>query len=270
MTSIDGSAALLSTEVRILTAPAIPQDYRISIAFPRSYTSHPERLYPTIYVTDAIIFFGMITDTTRAMTLCGQFPDTIVVGIGYPVNDTLDETMTQWEDLRARDLTPIADLSHGPQTGGAPAFLSFIQTDLIPMIEREYRADPTNRVLAGFSYGGLFVLHALFHQPHLFKSYVAGSPPLTFGNSVTFTDEAEYAAAHTDLAVNLYFGVGGEEEGADDPMVSEYYKFAARLQSRRYEEFSLTTHVFENCTHCAAPAPFFQAALEAVFSKRQP
>ncbi|KPV54066.1 hypothetical protein SE17_05995 [Kouleothrix aurantiaca] len=269
MASIDGLAAPSSTEVRILTAPAIPQDYRISIALPRSYASQPERSYPTIYVTDAIVLFGMITDITRLMNLCGQFPETIIVGIGYPVNDPLDEALTQWDNLRARDLTPIADLSHGPQTGGAPAFLSFIKTDLIPMIEREYRADPTSRVLAGFSYGGLFVLHALFHQPDLFKSYIAGSPPLTFGNRVTFTYEAEYAAAHTDLAVNLYFGVGGEEEEVEWPMVSEYYKFAARLQSRKYEGFSLTTHVFENCTHCAAPAPFFQAGLQAVLSERQ-
>lgn len=267
MASIDGSATLLATEVRTLSAPAIPQEYRISVALPRSYASHPEQIYPTIYVTDAIAFFGLITDITRVMSLCGKFPETIVVGIGYPLDDPLDEAMTQWESLRTRDLTPIAALSYGPQSGGASNFLSFIQTDLIPMIEQEYRADPTNRVLAGFSLGGLFVLHTLFHQPDLFKSYIAGSPTLGYGDRVTFAYEAEYAAAHTNLAANLYLGVGGEEEEVEWPMVSIFYELVARLQSRKFEGFSLTTHVFENCAHCAAPAPLFQAGIQAVLSK---
>jgi predicted alpha/beta superfamily hydrolase len=272
MTSADVKATLLATEVRTLSAKAIPQDFRISVALPRSYAAHPEQYYPTIYLTDATVFFGMVVDITRVMPLCGQFPETIVFGIGYQVDEPLDEALTQWENLRARDLTPVAEISpeSSRQTGGAAEFLSFIQTDLIPTIEREYRADPASRVLAGYSFGGLFVLYALFHQPHLFKSYIAGSPSLYYGDRVTFTYEDAYAAAQSDLPVHLYLGIGEEEEQTfDGAMVSNFYQFAARLESRKYEGLVLTRRVVENCVHCASAAPVFQAGIQAVLSERQ-
>lgn len=272
MAIADVKATLLATEVRTLSAHTIPQDFRISVALPRSYASHPEQYYPTIYLTDATVFFGMVVDITRVMPLCGQFPETIVVGIGYPVDEPLDEALTQWENLRARDLLPVAEgsaeASQSDQTGGAAEFLSFIQTDLIPTIEREYRADPARRVLAGYSFGGLFVLYALFHQPHLFNGYIAGSPALFYGDRVTFTYEAAYAAAQSVLPVHLYLGMGGEEEQADNTMVSDFYQFAARLESRKYEGLVLTRHVVENCAHCASAAPQFQAGIQAVLSER--
>ena len=272
MTSADVKATLLATEVRTLSAQAIPQDFRVSVARPRSYASHPEQYYPTIYLTDATVFFGMVVDITRVMPLCGQFPETIVVGIGYPVDEPLDEALTQWQNLRARDLLPVpegsAEASQSQQTSGAAEFLSFIQTDLIPAIEREYRADPASRVLAGYSFGGFFVLYALFHQPHLFKGYIAGSPSLWYGDKVAFTYEAAYAAAQSVLPVYLYLGMGGEEEKADSTMVSDFYQFAARLESRKYEGLVLTRHVVENCAHCASAAPLFQAGVQAVLSER--
>jgi predicted alpha/beta superfamily hydrolase len=271
MATTDVKATLLATEVRTLSAPTIPQDFRISVALPRSYASHPEKYYPTIYLTDATVFFGMVVDITRVTTLCGQFPETIVVGIGYPVDEPLDEALQQWERLRGRDLTPAVEMppeaSQNDQTGDAAEFLSFIQTELIPTIEREYRADPANRVLAGYSLGGLFALYALFHQPHLFKGYIAGSPALFYGDRVTFTYEAAYAAAQSVLPVHLYLGMGGEEEQADDTMVSDFYQFAARLESRKYEGLVLTRHVVENCAHCASAAPQFQAGIQAVLSE---
>ncbi len=273
MAITDVKATLLATEVRTLSAHTIPQDFRISVALPRSYASHPEKYYPTIYLTDATVFFGMVVDITRVTTLCGEFPETIVVGIGYPVDEPLDEALQQWERLRDRDLTPLVEIptesSQSDQTGGAAEFLSFIQTELIPTIEREYRADPASRVLAGYSLGGLFALYALFHQPHLFKSYIAGSPALWYGDRVTFTYEAAYAAAQSALPVHLYLGIGEEEElFFDGAVVSNFYQFAARLESRKYEGLLLTRHVVENCAHCASAAPLFQAGIQAVLSER--
>ena len=112
------------------------------------------------------------------------------------------------------------------------------------------------------------MLYALFHQPHLFKGYIAGSPSLSYGDRVTFTYEAAYAAAQSVLPVHLYLGMGGEEAQADNTMVSDFYQFAARLESRKYEGLVLTRHVVENCAHCASAAPQFQAGIQAVLSER--
>src|SRR5262245_21965893 len=264
------NASLLATEVRTLTARNVKQDYRISLALPPSYPSHPEQSYPTIYLLDANWYFGMVTEITRIMYFDGDFPETIVVGIGYPVDEPLEQAIQQVIDLRVRDLTPVrvetAERGGSRQTGGAPEFLKFIQTELIPIIEADYRTNPAVRVLAGHSLGGLFALYVLFHEPKLFKGYVAGSPSLGYGDKVTFAYEAAYAGRHKTLPVKLYLGVGGREELIDDPMVSDLYQFAACLESRKYEGLSLTKHVVENCNHCAFTAPTFQAGLQAVLS----
>jgi|SRR5579859_828256 len=214
------SASIFGTETRTIGSRHVNQEYRISIAFPRSYRSEPQKTYPVIYVTDAYWEFGVATGLTRNMALCGRFPETIVVGIGYPFDEPFDNAFQQIVALRTRDLTPVVDrnteeywekylkMDH-VQTGGAKQFLQFIKSELIPMIESEFRVSPTDRVLAGHSYGGLFVLYALFHQPRLFNGYVAGSPSLGYGDKVTFEHESQFASTHKSLPVKLYICAGG-------------------------------------------------------------
>ena len=264
------NASLLGTEVRTITADSIKQDYRISVALPPSYTAHPERSYPTIYLTDANFYFGMVTELTRIMSFGEELPETIVVGIGYPTGEPLAEATKEVIRLRARDLIPVPDPAKAGDdskpSGGPSAFLSFIQSALIPLIEQEYRANPAARVLMGHSYGGLFTLYALFQRPQLFAGSVTGSPSLFYGDRVMFASEAAFAEGQRSLPLKLYLGIGGREERVDDPMVSDFFQFVARLESRRYEGLALTWQIVENCDHCAFTAPTFQAGLQAVLS----
>ena len=268
------NASIPGTEVHAITAHSIKQEYRISVALPSSYAANPERSYPTIYLPDAYFYFGMVTELTRVMVLCGEFPETIVVGIGYPMHEPLDEVTKEVQRLRIRDLTPVPDASYGSdgeQGGGAPAFLTFIQSELIPLIEREYRADSAARVLAGHSGGGLFALYVLFHQPNLFAGYSVASPPVDWGNRVTLAYEAEFAEGRKSLPVKLYLGIGDHED--PDPTDSEFYRNFFQLiecmESRRYEGLSLTKHIVENCNHCASTASTFQAGLQAVLFQNE-
>jgi predicted alpha/beta superfamily hydrolase len=47
-------------------------------------------------------------------------------------------------------------------SGEGPKFLAFLKSELIPLIEANYRADPARRILGGHSFGGLFTLYAMF------------------------------------------------------------------------------------------------------------
>ncbi len=270
-------ATIPATEVRTIKSRNVNQEYRISVALPYSYLSKPRKRYPTIYLIDANWYFGMVTELTRIMPICGRFPETIVVGIGYPVGEPLDDAFKQINALRSRDLTPIVDRKEEEKdekwlkvdrvrTGGAGRFLQFIKTELIPFIEADFRASSTDRILAGHSYGGLFVFYALFHQPKLFKGYVAGSPSLRFGDKVTFKYESQFAKTHKTLTAKLYLGAGELEEGAESHMVSNMIQFAARVESRKYKGLSLIKQIVENCDHCASTAPTFQAGLWTILT----
>jgi predicted alpha/beta superfamily hydrolase len=266
------NASIPETEVRTVTAYSNNQEYRISIALPSSYATEPTRLYPTIYLPDAYFYFGMVTELTRVMVLCGEFPETIIVGIGYPMHEPLAEVTNKVRRLRIRDLTPVPDLAEGWEDepgGGAPAFLTFLQSELIPLIEQEYRSDAAARVLAGHSAGGLFALYALFHQPDLFAGYSVASPSLYWGNRVTLDYETAFANGRTSLPVKFYLGIGDHEDPdpTDSDFYRDFYQLIERLESRHYAGLSLTKHVAENCNHCASTAPTFQAGLQAVLSE---
>jgi predicted alpha/beta superfamily hydrolase len=269
-------ATIPGTEVRTIKSSSTHFEYRISVALPRSYCSKPRKRYPTIYLLDANDHFGLVTELTR--TMAGpRFPETIVVGIGYPVDDD-----GRWEaasfhvgKLRFSDLTPVVDRKMEEdiakankvdiRTGGSGKFLKFIQTELIPVIQADHRAGSTGRILMGHSLGGLFVCYALLHQPKLFNGYLAADPSLFYRDRAMFNMERRFARAHKTLSVKLYLGIGEpEKEHSPSDMVSNMLQFAARLESRHYKGFTLTRQVHFDCDHGSVIAPAYQAGLQAV------
>lgn len=78
--------------------------------------------------------------------------------------------------------------------GEADRFLAFIEGDLKPAAEREFRADRRRQALFGHSFGGLFALCTLFMRPGSFRTYVAASPSITWGEPAISGAEALFAA----------------------------------------------------------------------------
>jgi uncharacterized protein len=153
------------------------------------------------------------------------------------------------------------------KSGGADNFLSFFKQELIPWVDRQYRTDPSHRVLAGHSSAGLFAVYAMFQEPGLFRSYVANSPWLVGADNPIFGLEHAFAKKHKKLSAQLYVGVGELEESVDTPLLTDVYRFAARLESRKYRGLSLTKQVFADNNHCEVVAPAFQAGLRIALAK---
>ena len=265
-------ATIPATEVRALQSAVVDQEYLISVALPFHYAAHPDTTYPVIYVLDANLYFGMVVDMVRAMNIrvpfCNELPDALIVGIGYHVTGSLAESLHQVMHLRQRDLGPGRN-EEGDQfmqeyfrvpnplaSGGGARFLQFIQQELIPLIESEYRADPADRTLMGHSSGGYFSLYTLFQQPHLFQRYVVATA--TFN----VDEEQNYADHHDSLPVRLHLVTEGMWEADRD----RHNAFVTLLESRRYADLRLTHQIIANCTHCAVVPPAFQTGLVAVFS----
>jgi hypothetical protein len=59
--------------------------------------------------------------------------------------------------LRARDFTPTRTPREA-NSGGAAAFLDFLEHELIPFVDRTWRTMPSDRGLLRHSYGGLFAI----------------------------------------------------------------------------------------------------------------
>ena len=106
-----------------------------------------------LYLTDAERQFGHTVTTVEFLSRNGRMPPMIVVGL--------------FNTDRTRDLTPYKDKEDDaqlPTAGGADRFLQFVETELMPWVERQYRTQKF-RAFAGHSFGGLFAMHALATGP---------------------------------------------------------------------------------------------------------
>lgn len=72
---------------------------------------------------------------------------------------------------RDRDMMPLSTPTYEVAHPGAEHFLSFIENELIPHIEKNYRSNG-ERTIRGKSLSGLFVMYAFIAKPELFSNYI--------------------------------------------------------------------------------------------------
>ncbi|RYE26734.1 MAG: alpha/beta hydrolase, partial [Sphingobacteriaceae bacterium] len=224
-------------------------DYDIYIHFPAGYDTAKQK-FPVLYVVDGDNDFSPSLEYLGLLMAEYHIPEPVLVAIG---DGGLIGTAG---NKRNRDFTPTASAAM-PGSGGAPAFLGFIQQELIPMMEANYKTDPAQRTLYGYSMGGLFGAYVLFQQPGLFKNILIGSPALSYDNGKIFDIEKAYAAKHKDLPVHVFIEVGAlETSNQKEPNK----KLVDLLHERHYLNLELHTVTIGNVTHLTGkPAAMLKA-----------
>jgi len=179
--------------------------------------------FPVLYLLDGNATFptaavAVALQSRRAQTT-GVAPG-LVVGVGYPIDDYLDSARRSYDYtpmVPAADLAPRPDGMPWPKVGGAARFLDFLEGELQPMLAREFTIDARRQTIFGHSFGGLFVLNALFTRPGVFRGYVAASPSIWFGNcAILRARDAFLAAPRLREPRDLLVTVGSLEQAAVD------------------------------------------------------
>lgn len=253
-------ATIFNTESHELFSRTVKDTFKIDIALPKDYDRN-NGAYPVLYLTDGNIFFGLVTETLRLLQFGKELPDMIVVGIGYP-DDSAHLS------LRNRDLTPTPYNVSG-SAGRASDFLDFISNELKPFIEEKYAVDKNNCNYAGDSLGGLFGLYVLFNRPEEFQRYIIASPSIYWDESVIFQQEKAFWESGRTPSAKVFLSAG-ELEAIYEPefagMLSNAAKMIERLNSRKYPDFHLKSHIFHNETHLSVIPAAFSRGLREVFS----
>jgi predicted alpha/beta superfamily hydrolase len=272
--------AIAGSVTHVLRSEKINETFKIDVALPNSY-GMGERNYPVVYVTDGGGNFPIVVGNLRMLSLGFEMPDVIVVGIGYNTAD-----IPRILAIRTRDLTPTNDLSYTEEArkspmfplpadvtpGGADNFVNFINRELKPFVNKNYRTDADNETLVGYSLGGLFGLHVLFNHTDSFDKFIIGSPSIWWDETVSFRFEAEYAENNKDLTKKVFMSSGGLEEDADGDsrMVTNMIKMYSRLNSRPYPGLVLDHYVFAGETHMSGMGTAFNRGLRFVFKDEMP
>lgn len=231
--------------------------YELFIDLPPSYKTSDQK-YPVVFLLDAYEVFGLQDQTYQQLIFMNEIPEMIIVGISYKIDgEFYSNGLREYLDIRARDFTPT-HLSyeetvekHGKNlanyvrySGGGKDFLTFLEQELIPFIESEYRTDPRKRGLFGYSLGGTFVTYALFSKPGLFSKYFIGSPFLNWDDKAVYTsDNTDQLIGNKDT-VDVYISYGELEstKGKHHPL-KDY------LESKSNPNILFKSEVLEGETH---------------------
>ncbi|MFT5771299.1 MAG: putative alpha/beta superfamily hydrolase, partial [Algoriphagus sp.] len=165
------------------------------VQFPEGFDPESDRKYATAYLLDGEMFLPALSVTQKFYT-GGFIPDMILIGISNHKN-------------RTRDLTPTLVESSWEPNGGAAAFLKFIGEELIPFIEEKYPVTDY-RTLIGHSYGGLFAINTLIHQPKLFENYLAIDPSLDWDDQLMLKEAKEVFSKESLEGKSLYVSLSGQ------------------------------------------------------------
>ena len=237
-----------------LESDVVGRGYHIYVMLPAGYADSPETNYPTVYLLDGGNLFPMLVPYYGYLNFAGEVPDAIIVGISYG-SDTFEGG-----NLRSTDYTAPSD--EREFWGGAGNFQRFLETELIPEVERRFRSRPDRRIVFGQSLGGQFVLYTALTDPDLFWGHIASNPAL-HRNLDFFLDEHWDRNAEPTVS-RLFVG----SASGDDPI----FRMPALEWIRHWSEvdnlpWQLETMTLNGHSHFSAPPAAFRAGMRFMFEE---
>ena len=226
----------------------------LNIYLPNGYSKDSLKSYPVIYLLDGSIDedFIHIAGIVQfgSFSWINMIPETIVVGIS-----NVD---------RKRDFTfPTTikkDKEDFPTTGKSANFINFIEKELQPFIESNYKTNATKTII-GQSLGGLLTTEILFKKPQLFDNYIIVSPSLWWDNeSLLAFEPKEYQTKKS-----IYIAVGKEGKVMERTANVLYEK----LNIKKKENTKLFYQFFEKQNHGDALHLAVYDAFEKIFKKEK-
>jgi predicted alpha/beta superfamily hydrolase len=241
-----------------LPSTLLGEDRRILIRLPRHYALDTTTRYPVLYKLDGDNQFQRYDDSIDILHSFDAMPDMILVA------------MPNARGQRNRDLTPAGlHQESGPdgtmgtgEMGRGDRFLDFIERELIPYIDRNYRTTP-QRVFAGHSRGGLLVLQSLLSKPDLFQARFMFSAPLMRDEQRLIVDTRKFFDEHPDHRSFLYCNWGEQE---NEGMSQSYAAMKTLLTSKAPKGLRWTIERARAADHQQTPIIALPSALYEFFA----
>lgn len=177
------------------------EERNLIIRLPKEYDS--SRHYPVMYVLDGGSQDQHTAEKFDVLSTAGYVPPTIIVGIPNMSGEN-----------RELNLTPpfmrIDNDNTDSELGEADKFLTFMETELFPFMEKSYPVSPL-RLISGNSRGGLLVMYSLLHNPDLFQARFCYSTPFWRQDNILVTKVSAFLQARDTLNTFIYLSAGQNE-----------------------------------------------------------
>lgn len=183
-----------------LTSKVLKEKRVLNISLPQNYDK--TKSYPVMYILDGSMNedFLHLVGLQQFFNMSFKMPDFIIVGIA-----NVD---------RKRDFTFHTDLKDlqkdYPTTGHSDKFIQFVEDELQPYIEKNYKTNKTKYVI-GQSLGGLVATEILLNKPQLFTDYFIISPSLWWDDESLYNNATKLISQQKDDERFVYISVGKQE-----------------------------------------------------------
>jgi predicted alpha/beta superfamily hydrolase len=237
----------------VLRSEVLDQMRTVYVGLPSSY-HQSRRSYPVLYLLDANWHFPIVVAQARYLSECRASdiiaPEFIVVGIENIDRDH-DFTPTHVPDYKGMSF---------PTSGGATEFLQFLEQELIPLVDGTYRT-VDHRLLAGWSFGGLFTVYAMLERPDLFSAYIGISPSIWWQDDALVKKPFSRAL---DRPIRFAMTIGADEEGGMNYTAAT--NFAERFRQAPVDGLEVTFLEIDGAGHNQSLPLAYYRSLRALYS----
>lgn len=238
-----------------LHSTILEEDREYWISLPDSYDNENSsyKKYPILVILDGNIHFqsisGMVNYMSSDRYRSWKIPEMIVVGI-----QNVD---------RRRDYTPDKIVTvRENNSGGGKKFLRFLEEELIPELDQNYRTSDY-RILFGHSLGGLLTTHAYLQPTSAFKAFLAIDPSFgTWDSAVMDQKLANFSPESFQRYLYIATANWGKRNITNRDRHVRFFESLHRLSE---EEFPVQLEYFENENHASVPPIAFYKGISAIF-----
>ena len=167
--------------------------WKLNVNLPKGYAGSTDK-YPVVYVLHGNFYFNFAVGDLQRLADSGEMPKAIIVGVSNESN---------------------AYFSFG--TKKSDQFLDFINEEVFPLVESNYRTHQDRTVL-GWHYTSGFIFHALINKPEMFNNYLPASPYLggIELSEIKFDGLNQIYNDNPSLKNSMFFGVMDNERTVKD------------------------------------------------------
>ena len=245
---------VIGTKHTILS-DALNEERSYWVSLPESYNQEGSsyKRYPLLIVLDGNSHFRQVSGTVNYMSSGyngnRRIPEMIVVAI-QNVN-------------RRRDFTPDKIVTRRANvSGGGETFLSFLEDELIPKLDKDYRTTPY-QILYGHSLGGLIATHTYMKEKTLFNAFIAVDPSYGTWDSETMDKKLE-AVTNNSFDRYIYIATANWDK-RNFKNRNRHVRLYEALNSKCERVFPAQLEYFENENHGSVPAIAFHNGISSIF-----
>lgn len=213
------------------------------ISLPESYNDAAEATekYPVLILLDGSAFFkttaGIVHFMSSSRNRNYLMPETIIVAIEN-VDRERDFTVTKLKTTRKNRM------------GGGTNFLNFIEKELLPYIDENYRTE-SHRTLVGHSLAGLLTINSYLDENSLFDAYVSVDPSLWWDEEI-MKDKVD-GLSPKSLKKKVYIATANQGASNYERNQKKHNHFVALLNEKWGESANVKLEYFEDEDHRSVP-----------------